>query len=81
MNESDTLLTRLEFLEKERQRIHEEIRGYPRPIPACDVQFNALLEERNAICAELASLKTALESQKRERLNTPGADTPGSPRR
>jgi hypothetical protein len=40
-------------LECERRRICEEIKTYPRPIPACDVQFNALLEERTGIYEEL----------------------------
>jgi len=31
----------------------EEIRIYPSPIPACDVQFNHLLEERAKLSKEL----------------------------
>ena len=33
-------------LENEKTKIYEEIRNYPRPVPACDQQFNYLLEER-----------------------------------
>jgi uncharacterized coiled-coil DUF342 family protein len=40
-------------LENEYQRIYEEIKSYPRPIPACDLQFNQLLEERDRIRREL----------------------------
>ena len=29
-----------------KQQIFQEINNYPPPIPACDVQFNHLLEER-----------------------------------
>jgi len=47
-----------DHLENERQRIYEEIRHYPTPIPACDAQFNYLLEERARIGQELDRLKT-----------------------
>jgi hypothetical protein len=40
-------------LEAERQRIYDEIKTYPRPIPACDLQFNHLLEKRAGISQEL----------------------------
>lgn len=33
-------------LEKESQRIRTEIHTYPPPIPACDAQFNYLIEQR-----------------------------------
>ena len=36
-----------------RQRIAEEIGRHPRPITACDVHFNRLLEERAALSEEL----------------------------
>jgi hypothetical protein len=48
-------------LENERRRIHQEIRSYPRPIPACDQQFNYLLEERSKIYLELTRLHEAFE--------------------
>jgi hypothetical protein len=44
-------------LEKERHRIYDEIRNYPAPIPACDAQFNHLLEERRRISQELLELE------------------------
>ncbi len=40
-------------LEGERDRNYKEILNYPRPIPACDQQFNHLLEEREKISREL----------------------------
>jgi hypothetical protein len=43
-------------LESERERLYREIANYPRPIPACDQQFNHLLEERERICRELDSM-------------------------
>ena len=44
----------LTHLEKEKKRISEEIAHYPPPIPACDAQFNYLLEERARISQELS---------------------------
>ena len=51
-------------LERERHRVYEEIKNYPRPIPACDVQFNYLLEERAGISEELERLEAAEESRR-----------------
>lgn len=45
-----------DHLESERHRIYEEIKNYPTPIPACDAQFNYLLEERRRIPQELDRL-------------------------
>jgi hypothetical protein len=54
-------------LENERQRIYEEIKNYPRPIPACDVQFNYLLEERTRIADDLDRMYEASEENLRSR--------------
>jgi hypothetical protein len=43
-------------LERERLRVQAEIVSYPMPIPACDVYFNGLLEQRARICEQLAAL-------------------------
>lgn len=43
-------------LEKRKARICEEISSYPPPIPACDAQFNHLLEARREITKEIAGL-------------------------
>ncbi len=44
-------------LEEQRNFINEEIRNYPPPIPACDAQFNFLLEERARLTTELNRLQ------------------------
>jgi hypothetical protein len=46
-----------EHLESEMRRVHDEIRNYPAPIPACDAQFNYLLEQREALSSELARVR------------------------
>ena len=45
-----------------RQAIAEEIARHPRPITACDVHFNRLLEERAALTEEIDRLE-ALEDR------------------
>jgi hypothetical protein len=52
-----------EHLEVKRDQVYEAIRRYPPPIPACDVQFNYLLEERSCVAQELSRLNT-LSKQK-----------------
>jgi hypothetical protein len=42
--------------------VREEIRAYPAPIPACDGQFNRLLELRRLLPGELARLEAAAGS-------------------
>lgn len=49
-------------LENERKRIHEEIRKYPPPIPACDQDFNYLLEKRARISDELGRMREAAKA-------------------
>ena len=41
------------------ERVAEEIRAYPRPITACDAQFNHLLELRRQLPDELDRLEAA----------------------
>lgn len=54
----ESVLKRIkEHLESERHRVNEEIRNYPSPIPACDAQFNYLLEEQARIAQEFDRLK------------------------
>ena len=48
-----------EHLERCKARIVEQINSYPPPIPACDAQFNTLLEQRGDIAAELTRLEFA----------------------
>lgn len=52
-----------QHLEAEKQRIFQEIRQYPPPIPACDVQFNSLLAERAAILQELGRVEEMLKQR------------------
>jgi len=47
-------------LEKVKIRVNKEIGNYPSPIPACDVQFNYLLEERSKISVALKRVDTLL---------------------
>ena len=47
-------------LEKLKTRINKEIGNYPPPIPACDAQFNYLLEERSKISKALKQVDTLL---------------------
>src|SRR5262249_8861526 len=53
-----------EQLEIRRQRIYTEIRAYPTPIPACDAQFNYLLEQRCLLAEDVRRFEAArAESQ------------------
>ncbi len=52
----DALRARLEHMQ---EAVAAEIRAYPPPIPACDAQFNHLLERREALSEALARLDSA----------------------
>ncbi len=58
-SEWDVLQLRLTQL---RKAVAAEIRAYPAPIPACDAQYNHLLERRTALAAALASLDATRET-------------------
>ena len=45
-----------------RRALAEEIGRHPRPITACDVHFNRMLEERAALASELDRLDALIES-------------------
>lgn len=47
-----------QHLRQQQAAIIAEIRSYPPPIPACDAQFNYLLEQRTAIRQELRRAET-----------------------
>jgi hypothetical protein len=49
-------------LERLMREVGAEIRAYPAPIPACDAQFNRLLELRRLLPEELARLDAAAAS-------------------
>ena len=53
-----------------RVRIHQEIAAYPAPIPACDAQFNYLLEQRSNISQQLLLLDGLLEQYQRETVDS-----------
>ncbi len=55
----DRLRLGMELLSK---AVADEILRYPAPIPACDAQYNHLLELRRLLPAELARLDAAVES-------------------
>jgi hypothetical protein len=55
-SEWDTLRHNLQALT---HSVAQEISAYPRPITACDAQFNHLLELRRALPAELQRLDAA----------------------
>ena len=46
-------------LEASRQAVADELRRYPPTIPACDAQFNHLLEQRRQLSQELTRLEAA----------------------
>jgi len=48
-----------EHLEREKRQLVTEIREYPAPIPACDAQFNHLMQQRARITRELGRLQAA----------------------
>ncbi len=50
-----------QHLQEEIRRVHDEIRNYPAPIPACDAQFNYLLEEREALSSELVRVRELMK--------------------
>jgi hypothetical protein len=52
-----------QHLEDEMRRVREEIRTYPAPIPACDAQYNFLLEEREALTSELYRLRELMTGE------------------
>ncbi|MEZ4676912.1 MAG: hypothetical protein R2932_22085 [Caldilineaceae bacterium] len=53
----------LHRLQQHRTEIIAEIRAYPPPIPACDAQYNYLLEQRAAILRELRQFEALPPTQ------------------
>lgn len=62
--------TLIHFLEQKRHKIAEEIRAYPPPIPACDAQFNHLLEERSKLSREIRELQEIEKDASTEKNNS-----------
>ena len=55
-NTSITQQTIRDLLQTQRTQTIAAIRNYPPPIPACDAQFNYLLEKRDRLTVELNRL-------------------------
>ena len=49
-------------LTRERDRVLAELRAYPPAVPACDAQFNYLLEQRDGLGRELGRLDAILDA-------------------
>lgn len=64
----------IEHLRAEKARLSEQIGSYPGPIPACDAQFNHLLEKRSRLSFEL-HLADRLLAIETTRSAEPGIDT------
>jgi len=56
-------------LERRRDLVCEEITRHPTPIPACDVHFNRLLEERTKIFQELGQLDRLQEDARARKVD------------
>jgi len=52
-----------EYLESKKYQISKAILHYPPPIPACDAQFNYLLEERARVGRLLGQLESLAQAQ------------------
>ena len=61
-------------LQTRREAVEKQIRAYPPPIPACDAQFNFLLEERDRLCRETAALADAVDNAPNARAATKALD-------
>ncbi|MCX7560288.1 hypothetical protein OS190_11980 [Sulfitobacter sp. F26204] len=59
-NFENCILTARAELQVARQRLNQEISGYPAPIAGCDVQFNHLLAERERVCGALQILTQSI---------------------
>ena len=59
-----------------RERLAEEIRGYPTPIPRCDAQFNHLYEQQGRLLRDLDQLEATRESIERFVASAPYTDDP-----
>ncbi len=60
-NDSDWEALRARLMQLQ-EAVAAEIRAYPAPIPACDAQYDHLLERRAALAAARARLDAAHES-------------------
>jgi hypothetical protein len=63
-----------EHLRGVRQRLAEEIRAYPTPIPRCDAQFNHLYEQQGRLARDLDRIEATRESIERFIASPPYTD-------
>ncbi len=57
---TEDILAAKSSLLQARQKLAEEISGYPAPISGCDAQFNHLLAERKKVVAALDALEAEI---------------------
>lgn len=60
---ADAARLMLADLDEQRLTISRDLRSIPPPVPACDVDFNGLLERRAAIIDEMQKLKRMLANE------------------
>ncbi|HET7764924.1 MAG TPA: hypothetical protein VFK92_07515 [Burkholderiales bacterium] len=65
-----------EHLRAVRERLAEEIRTYPTPIPRCDAQFNHLYEQLGRLSRDLDDIEATRESIERFIASAPYSDDP-----
>ena len=51
-------------LEQRKQRLDDEIRYFPSPIPACDAHFNHLMAQRAELTRDIGRLGTMLSQNR-----------------
>ncbi len=67
-----TLQAIFERLTQHKTNLNMQIKNYPPPIPACDTQFNYLIEKRSIIYRELSQLKSLMNLSDADELNQDG---------
>jgi hypothetical protein len=63
-----------EHLRGVRERLADEIRSYPTPIPRCDAQFNHLYEQQGRLLRDLDRIEATRESIERFIASAPYTD-------
>ncbi|HXZ55278.1 MAG TPA: hypothetical protein VEH03_07465 [Burkholderiales bacterium] len=76
IGENDLLEQITRHLRGVRDRLAEEIRSYPTPIPRCDAQFNHLYEQQGRLLRDLDRIEATRESIERFVASAPYTDDP-----
>ena len=76
IDENDLAAGIVEHLRGVRDRLAEEIRSYPTPIPRCDAQFNHLYEQQRRLLRDLDRIDATRESIERFVASAPYTDDP-----